>query len=266
VNLAPGTALLQYRLVEKIGEGGMGEVWRAADATLSRDVALKFLPESLSADPERLARFEREAKLLASLNNPGVAAIFGLHEHEGIRFLAMELVPGEDLAQRLARGPIAVADAIDLARQIAEALESAHDQGIVHRDLKPGNILVGADGRPKLLDFGTAKLLNPADPAGASRFTQQGFRAFTPEYASTEQILGGVVTAASDVYSLGVICYRLLTGRQPYRFSSYANEEFINPITNYQPARPSTSLTGGAGLANAAMLPFDPGKVASACC
>src|SRR5215468_6156526 len=137
--LAPGTSLLNFRLAEKLGEGGMGEVWKATDTTLSRDVAIKFLPASLAADPERLARFEREAKVLASLNHPGIAGIYGLHEANGVRFLAMELVPGEDLAQRLERGAVPAPEVADVARQIAEALEVAHDQGIVHRDLKPAN-------------------------------------------------------------------------------------------------------------------------------
>src|SRR5882672_7056684 len=121
MSLASGASLLNFRLAEKIGEGGMGEVWKATDTTLARDVALKFLPASLSSDPERLARLEREAKVLASLNHPGIAAIYGLHEHQGIRFLAMELVPGEDLAQRLEKGSVPFSEATDIARQIAEA-------------------------------------------------------------------------------------------------------------------------------------------------
>ena len=124
-----GTMVAHYRLIEKIGEGGMGEVWRAADTTLDRDVAIKILPAAFAADPERLARFEREAKVLASLNHPNIAAIYGLHEADGVRFLAMELVPGEDLAERLGRGPMPVDEAIDAAKQIAAALSAAHDSG-----------------------------------------------------------------------------------------------------------------------------------------
>ncbi len=146
MSLTPGSTLLNYRLVEKIGEGGMGEVWKAADTTLGREVAVKFLPAAFASDPERLARFEREARVLASLNHPNIAGIYGLHEAGGLHFLAMELVPGEDLAQRLARGAVPLGETIDIARQIAEALEAAHDKGIVHRDLKPANVKLTPDG------------------------------------------------------------------------------------------------------------------------
>jgi serine/threonine protein kinase len=159
MSLSPGQTLLHYRLAGKIGEGGMGEVWRAADTTLGRDVALKLLPPAFLADPERMARFEREAKVLASLNHPGIAAIYGFHEANGVRFLAMEMVEGEDLSQRLSRGAIPVDEALPLARRIAEALEYAHDQGIVHRDLKPANVKVTPDGGVKVLDFGLAKAI-----------------------------------------------------------------------------------------------------------
>ena len=131
----------------------MGEVWRAHDASLARDVALKLLPPAFADDPERLARFEREAKVLASLSHPNIAAIFGFHEHDRVRFLAMELVPGEDLAERLKRGPIPLDETVEIARQIADALEAAHEQGIVHRDLKPANIKVKPDGTVKVLDL-----------------------------------------------------------------------------------------------------------------
>ena len=159
MSLAPGRVLTHYRLVQRIGEGGMGVVWRATDTTLGRDVAIKVLPEAFAHDPERMARFEREARVLASLNHPRVASIFGVGSAEGLRFLAMELVEGEDLGQRLARGALPVAEAVEIAHQIAEALEAAHERGIIHRDLKPANVKVTGDGQVKVLDFGLAKAL-----------------------------------------------------------------------------------------------------------
>ncbi len=155
--IAAGTSLLHYRIVDKIGEGGMGAVWRATDATLGRDVAIKVLPADFADNTERLARFEREAKVLASLNHPNIGAIYGFHESNGVRFLAMELIPGEDLAQRLAKGSVPLSETVELVRQIAEALEYAHERGIVHRDLKPANIKITPEGTVKVLDFGLAK-------------------------------------------------------------------------------------------------------------
>ena len=141
-----GDRLAHYQLVRKIGEGGMGVVFEAQDARLGRNVAIKILPESLARDPERLARFEREAKVLASLNDPGIAAIYGLEESGGTRFLVLELVPGESLADRLKRGPVPIGEALGLCRQVAAALETAHERGVVHRDLKPANVAVTPDG------------------------------------------------------------------------------------------------------------------------
>ena len=141
-----GTELLHYRLIEKIGEGGMGVVWKALDTTLNREVAIKILPDLLANDAERLARFGREARLLAALNHPNIAAIYGLHEAQGVHFLAMELVVGEDLSQRIARGPLPVAEAAKIAGMVAEALRAAHTNGVVHRDLKPANIRLNVDG------------------------------------------------------------------------------------------------------------------------
>ena len=160
--LTPGTRLGVYDVLAAIGEGGMGQVWRARDTTLNRDVALKVLPDSFAHDPERLARFTREAQTLASLNHPHIAAIYGLEESGGVRALVMELVEGEDLSQRIARGAIPIDEALPIATQIAEALEAAHEQGIIHRDLKPANIKVRADGTMKVLDFGLAKAMDPA--------------------------------------------------------------------------------------------------------
>src|SRR5262245_36472822 len=157
--LTTGSRLGPYEVVALIGAGGMGEVYRARDTKLNRDVAVKVLPELFAADPERLARFQREAQVLASLNHPNIAHIHGLEDDGAIRALVMELVEGDDLAQRLTRAPIALADALPIARQIAEALEAAHEQGIIHRDLKPANIKVREDGTVKVLDFGLAKAI-----------------------------------------------------------------------------------------------------------
>src|SRR5712671_5128354 len=150
-----------YEVTAPIGEGGMGQVYRARDTKLHRDVALKILPDAVAADPDRLARFQREAQVLASLNHPNIAHIHGLEESDGVRALVMELVEGEDLAQRIARGPIPIDEALPIAKQIAEALEAAHEQGIIHRDLKPANIKVRSDGTVKVLDFGLAKAMDP---------------------------------------------------------------------------------------------------------
>ena len=228
MTLTPGTALLHYRLIEKIGEGGMGEVWKATDTTLGRDVALKFLPASLSADADRLARFEREAKVLASLNHAGIAGIYGLHAHEGVRFLAMELAPGEDLAQRLERGAVPVAETIDVARQIAEALEAAHDQGIVHRDLKPANVKVTPDGKVKVLDFGLAKAWTGDTASGSSADLSQsptlaqtgtaaGLILGTAAYMSPEQARGRAVDKRADIWAFGVVLYEMLTGQRLFQ-------------------------------------------------
>jgi serine/threonine protein kinase len=159
-----GHQLLHYKLIEKIGEGGMGVVWKAGDTTLDREIAIKILPDAFSSDPERLARFEREAKLLASLQHPNIAVVYGLHEADGVHFLAMELVGGEDLTQRIARGPLPLAESIEVAIQVSEALAAAHDSGVMHRDLKPANLRITPDGQVKVLDFGLAKAIAP-DPS-----------------------------------------------------------------------------------------------------
>ena len=225
--LEPGRTLAQYRIVDRIGQGGMGEVWRATDTVLGREVAIKVLPQAFSADAERLSRFEREAKVLASLNHTNIAGIYGLHEHEGLRFLAIELVPGEDLAERLKKGSVPFSEAIDFARQIAEALEVAHEQGIVHRDLKPANIRITPDGRVKVLDFGLAKALDTAatsnpgrdaamSPTITSLGTMVGVVLGTAAYMSPEQARGKSVDKRADIWAFGCVLYEMLTGTRPF--------------------------------------------------
>ncbi len=226
MSLAPGRDLSHYRLIEPIGEGGMGVVWRASDTTLHRDVAIKVLPDLFAHDPERLARFEREARLLASLNHPHIASIFGLHTADGIRFLAMELVEGEDLAQRLARGPIPVVEALPLALQIAQALEVAHEKSIIHRDLKPANVKLTASGEAKVLDFGLAKALEgetgrPAasavmsqSPTITGQMTGANVLLGTAAYMAPEQARGHVADRRADIWAFGVLLMEMITGQR----------------------------------------------------
>src|SRR5262245_3146143 len=203
----------------------MGEVWRAMDTTLDREVAIKVLPTAFTSDRERLARFEREAKVLASLNHPHVASIHGLHESGGERFLSMELVPGEDLAQRLSHGPLPVDEALAAARQIVEALEYAHDHGIVHRDLKPANIKITPRGDVKVLDYGLAKAMS-ADPSLSgptstptllptitTAGTLAGMILGTAAYMSPEQARGRAVDKRADIWAFGCVVWEMLTGK-----------------------------------------------------
>jgi len=216
--------LAHYRLDEKIGEGGMGVVWKATDTTLGRPVAIKILPEMFSEDPERLSRFEREAKLLASLNHPNIAVIHGLHQAEGVHFLAMELVQGEDLAQRLQRGVMPVEEAVAVAKQIAEALEAAHESGVVHRDLKPANIQITPEGQVKVLDFGLAKAFESDSASGSpslsptmtSAGTRAGMILGTAAYMSPEQARGRSVDRRADIWAFGCVLLEMLTAKQTF--------------------------------------------------
>nr|NIV48173.1 protein kinase [Gammaproteobacteria bacterium] len=223
--VGPNQALLHYRLIEKLGEGGMGAVWRAVDTSLDREVAIKVLPESglASRDP-MLARFEREAKLLASLNHANIAAVYGLHEADGSHFIAMELVAGEDLAQRIHRGPLSIDDALQISVQVAEALAAAHDRGVIHRDLKPANVMLTPDGTVKVLDFGLAKRTltsdGEVDTTQSIGLTRDGVVLGTVPYMSPEQIEGRAVDHRADLFSFGVVLYELVTGVRPFRGDS----------------------------------------------
>jgi Tol biopolymer transport system component len=223
VPLQPGTTLGPYQVTAKIGEGGMGEVYQARDTKLDRDVALKVLPEAFTSDPDRLARFEREAKVLASLNHPNIGSIYGLEEAEGVKALVLELIEGPTLADRIAQGPIPVDEALPIARQIAEALEAAHEAGVIHRDLKPANIKVRDDGTVKVLDFGLAKAFDPSptadpdqSPTLTAAATQMGVIMGTAAYMSPEQARGKPVDKRADIWAFGAVLYEMLTGRRAF--------------------------------------------------
>ncbi|NIM01479.1 MAG: protein kinase, partial [Acidobacteria bacterium] len=221
--IEPGQMLAHYQLVEKIGEGGMGVVWKALDTTLDREVAIKILPDAFAQDPDRRARFEREARLLATLNHPNIAGVYGLHAADGMSFIAMEYVPGEDLAERLKRGPLSVDDALDVARQVADALEAAHEQGVIHRDLKPANIKRTPEGKIKVLDLGLAKALateaaqDPASlslsPTVTSAGTVAGTLLGTAAYMSPEQAKGQEADRRADIWAFGCVLHEMLTGK-----------------------------------------------------
>jgi len=219
-----GKMLGHYKVCEPLGRGGMGEVYLADDLNLNRKVALKFLPDAFTGDPERMARFEREAKLLATLNHPNIAAIYGLEEAEGKRFLVLELVEGETLAQRLSKGPLPIEEALEVCRQIADGLEAAHEKGVIHRDLKPGNVMITAEEKVKILDFGLAKALADETPSGdasqsptlTDAMTQRGMILGTAAYMSPEQAKGKAVDKRADIWAFGCILYECLTGKRAF--------------------------------------------------
>ncbi|MCP5112129.1 MAG: serine/threonine protein kinase, partial [bacterium] len=206
-----GKTISHYQITDKLGEGGMGVVYRARDTKLGRDVAVKVLPEEFARDQQRMARFEREAHVLASLNHPHIASIYGLEEGDGVRGLVMELVEGPTLADRIGEGPIPIEEALPLARQMAEALEYAHDKGIVHRDLKPANVKLTEDGQVKVLDFGLAKAAEETAPAGSpetsptltAAATRAGVILGTAGYMSPEQARGKPADKRADIWAFG---------------------------------------------------------------
>ena len=217
-----GTRLAHYDVTALIGEGGMGQVYRATDTQLGRDVALKILPDAFAADPDRLARFQREAQVLASLNHPGLAAIYGIEKSKDTQALVLELVEGPTLADRIAKGPIPLDEALPIAKQIAEALEAAHEAGVIHRDLKPANIKVREDGTVKVLDFGLAKALDAPvgepdqSPTLTAAATQMGVIMGTAAYMSPEQARGKPLDKRSDIWAFGAVLFEMLAGQKAF--------------------------------------------------
>ncbi|MEE9264707.1 MAG: serine/threonine-protein kinase, partial [Vicinamibacteria bacterium] len=212
-----------YEIISHLASGGMGEIYRARDTNLRRDVAIKVLPDAFAKDPERLGRFEREARILASLNHPNIAAVYGLEKTDDLTYLVMELVPGDTLGDRLAQGPLDARLSMRLFHQIAQALEAAHESGVIHRDLKPENIKITPENRVKVLDFGLAKAFAPVSPAQISKTptatfkgTSDGVIMGTPAYMSPEQVRGQSLDKRTDIWSFGVCFYEALTGRHPF--------------------------------------------------
>src|SRR5215813_2110815 len=226
-SLVPGSRMGNYQVLGLLGAGGMGEVYRARDTRLARDVALKVLPHQVASDPERLARFEREAHLLASLNHPHIAAIYGVEETGGTPALVLELVEGPTLADRIARGALPADEAARVALQMTQALEYAHERGVVHRDLKPANVKLDADGNVKVLDFGLAKAMSGGDavasggdpslsPTVTSLGSMVGAILGTAAYMSPEQARGSTVDRRTDIWAFGAVLWEMLTGKRAF--------------------------------------------------
>ncbi|MGI8783533.1 MAG: protein kinase domain-containing protein [Acidobacteriota bacterium] len=239
--VSPGLRLGSYTVTSPLGAGGMGEVYQASDSRLGRDVAIKVLPDAFTKDPERLARFEREARLLASLNHPNIGAIHGLEEFDGIRFLVLELIPGLTLAERISQGPLEVEEGLQICRQIAEALEAAHDKGIIHRDLKPANVKVTEEDKVKVLDFGLAKALSPEEsspavsksPTLTAASIQSGVILGTAAYMSPEQARGKTLDKRTDIWSFGCVLYETLTGKRA--FTGETVTDMVAAILHFDP-------------------------------
>jgi eukaryotic-like serine/threonine-protein kinase len=244
--MTPLSSIAHYRITSKIGAGGMGEVYRATDTKLGRDVALKVLPSQMADDPERLARFRREARAVATLNHPHIVTIFSVEEADGIHFLTMELVEGQTLDRLTPAAGLPVDRIIEIASALSDALAAAHEKGIVHRDLKPANVMVTADGRVKVLDFGLAKDMRADDPAGATQtsagLTAVGVIMGTPSYMSPEQIAGRELDHRTDIFSLGIILYEMASGRRPFEGASSA--ELASAILRDTP-RPLSEIRNG---------------------
>jgi serine/threonine protein kinase len=246
--LSAGTRLGAYVLVAPLGAGGMGEVYRAHDSRLDRDVALKLLPASLAADPDRAARFEREARALASLNHPNIVTIHSVEEAEGVRFLTMEVVEGETLDRRIPPQGVPLETLLAVAVPLADAVAAAHERGVVHRDLKPANIMLGPGGRLKVLDFGLARRTpdgTPGEPTGpSSTATTAGVILGTAPYMAPEQVVGEPADSRSDIFALGVVLYEMVSGKNPFRGRTAA-ETFAailgthpTPLTDVRPEIP----------------------------
>jgi transposase-like protein len=249
-----GRTISHYRILAKLGEGGMGEVYRARDTKLDREIAIKVLPPELAWDPERLERFEREAKAVAALNHPNIVTIYSVEDSDGVHFITMELVEGRTLAEIVTTAGFSLDRFFDLALPLADAVSSAHSKGVVHRDLKPANIMLDQEGRLKILDFGLAKLFDPAigtsasaqDPTVvlASSPTVAGSVLGTADYMSPEQAEGKPVDHRSDLFSLGIILYEVLTGKHPFRGDSQAStisallRDIPEPVSEVRPALP----------------------------
>ena len=234
-----GKTISHYRIVEKLGEGGMGFVYRAEDVKLGREVALKFLPPEWTRDTEARARFLHEAQAAASLSHPNICTVYEIDEAEGHTFIAMEVVEGESLKNRIARGPMKIHEAVIAALEIAQGLAAAHARGIVHRDIKPENVMVTAEGRPKLMDFGLAM------SRSRIRLTRTGTTTGTVAYMSPEQSRGEEVDRRTDIWSFGAMLYEMLTGRLPFRGDH--DQAVIHAILNDEP-EPITALRTGVPI------------------
>ncbi|HKW26776.1 MAG TPA: serine/threonine-protein kinase, partial [Terriglobales bacterium] len=221
-----GRTLSHYRISATLGAGGMGEVYRASDAKLGREVALKILPPDVARDPERLARFQREARTVAALNHPNIITLFSVEEAEGVHFLTMELVEGQTLDRLIPAGGLALERMVEIAAALAEALAAAHEKGILHRDLKPANVMVTNEGRVKVLDFGLAKDARAESSNGvtltSAGHTQAGMVMGTPAYMSPEQLSGRTLDHRTDIFSMGVVLHEMATGCRPFEGSSSA--------------------------------------------
>ncbi len=231
--LAPGSNIAHYRVISRLGEGGMGAVYLADDMKLGRHVALKVLPASLAADPERMRRFVQEARLASALTHPNVAYIYEIGEAPDLWFLAMEYVEGETLSARLSRGQATLSELLSISVQVADALDEAHSKGIVHRDIKPSNLMLTPRGYVKVLDFGLAKLAVPNNHDETQLITDRGVVLGTVAYMSPEQALGRDVDHRTDLFSLGVVLYEMATARLP--FSGATMSETMARILNSQP-------------------------------
>ena len=255
-----GTTLAHYRITAALGAGGMGEVWRATDTKLGRDVALKILPAEMAANPERLDRFRREATMLAALDHPGVVGVYSVEESDGVHFLTMQLVEGQSLDHLIPEGGMDVDRILEIGTAIAEALAAAHAKGIVHRDLKPANVMVAGDGRVKVLDFGLAKIAAPPsdEPLDSEMetdlHTREGVVMGTMPYMSPEQIAGRAVDQQTDVFSFGVMLYEMATGRRP--FAGQSSAELASAILRDTPPAPAAAPCRSAGRAVASHHPL----------